>query len=462
MSKSLVVITGASAGIGAAIARAFSAAGHPLLALQQEERGEHESDVAGARLPARPQDEREADDGDAHQPARWRVRASRMRAGTGTGFRAPTLGELWLPQTLGSSAQYTDPKFPNNPNVQSNEITGGKTPASFEPTIDYVVTKMPRWTFEKFPEADETLTTQMKSVGEVMAIGRTFKEAFQKACRSLEVGGDGYGLSRNHLMKIVHDLGRQGLLQTTRGRSGGLRLGREATRISVGDVVREAIAAFEPTRHQRGVTLEVGEGETVGLVGLPVPGVLAFAAALATKETAWTLPFALVLVVKDFALWVWGPEDLLGPRAPGLGEVPALIGECRLTRANLQLAREEQQSILRFAELHGNETQALQAKIKIKELDLRLARDGAEAKASEANEIILLNSHDGTSSYQMLAGMFRFVCSNGLVCGDTVADVRVPHKGDVSGQVIEGAYEVLRGFDRVKGFPRCHAGYHAP
>ena len=58
-------------------------------------------------------------------------------------------------------------------------------------------------------------------------------------------------------------------------------------------------------------------------------------------------------------------------------------------------------------------------------------------------------SHDGTSSYQMLAGMFRFVCSNGLVCGDTVADVRVPHKGDVAGQVIEGAYQVLHGFDRA-------------
>ncbi len=67
----------------------------------------------------------------------------------------------------------------------------------------------------------------------------------------------------------------------------------------------------------------------------------------------------------------------------------------------------------------------------------------------EPNEIILLNSHDGTSSYQMLAGMFRFVCSNGLVCGDTVADVRVPHKGDVAGQVIEGAYQVLHGFDRA-------------
>ena len=68
----------------------------------------------------------------------------------------------------------------------------------------------------------------------------------------------------------------------------------------------------------------------------------------------------------------------------------------------------------------------------------------------EANEIILLNSHDGTSSYQMLAGMFRFVCQNGLVCGDTVADVRVPHKGDVAAQVIEGAYEVLHSFDQAQ------------
>jgi hypothetical protein len=64
-----------------------------------------------------------------------------------------------------------------------NDITG-TTSACFEPAIDYVVTKMPRWTFEKFPEADETLTTQMKSVGEAMAIGRTFKESFQKAIRS--------------------------------------------------------------------------------------------------------------------------------------------------------------------------------------------------------------------------------------------------------------------------------------
>ena len=77
-------------------------------------------------------------------------------------------------------------------------------------------------------------------------------------------------------------------------------------------------------------------------------------------------------------------------------------------------------------------------------------RHASQINGSEANEIILLNSHDGTSSYQMLAGMFRFVCHNGLVCGDTTADIRVPHKGDVAGQVIEGAYEVLQGFEQVR------------
>ncbi|MDD1621570.1 MAG: carbamoyl-phosphate synthase large subunit [Methylococcaceae bacterium] len=72
-----------------------------------------------------------------------------------------------------------------------NEITGGTTPASFEPSIDYVVTKVPRFAFEKFPQANDRLTTQMKSVGEVMAIGRTFQESLQKALRGLEVGVDG-------------------------------------------------------------------------------------------------------------------------------------------------------------------------------------------------------------------------------------------------------------------------------
>src|SRR6185295_15804099 len=72
-----------------------------------------------------------------------------------------------------------------------NEITGGATPASFEPSIDYVVTKIPRFAFEKFPSADARLTTQMKSVGEVMAMGRTFQESLQKALRGLETGKHG-------------------------------------------------------------------------------------------------------------------------------------------------------------------------------------------------------------------------------------------------------------------------------
>ena len=73
-----------------------------------------------------------------------------------------------------------------------NDITGGVTPASFEPSIDYVVTKIPRFTFEKFPQADARLTTQMKSVGEVMAIGCTFQESLQKALRGLEIGVNGF------------------------------------------------------------------------------------------------------------------------------------------------------------------------------------------------------------------------------------------------------------------------------
>ena len=75
-----------------------------------------------------------------------------------------------------------------------NEITGGATPASFEPTIDYVVTKIPRFAFEKFPQADSHLTTQMKSVGEVMAIGRNIHESMQKALRGLETGLSGFNI----------------------------------------------------------------------------------------------------------------------------------------------------------------------------------------------------------------------------------------------------------------------------
>jgi carbamoyl-phosphate synthase large subunit len=91
-----------------------------------------------------------------------------------------------------------------------NEITGGATPASFEPTIDYVVTKVPRFAFEKFPTADARLTTQMKSVGEVMAIGRTFQESFQKALRGLEVGVDGLNQKTIDREKIQIELGEPG------------------------------------------------------------------------------------------------------------------------------------------------------------------------------------------------------------------------------------------------------------
>jgi carbamoyl-phosphate synthase large subunit len=87
-----------------------------------------------------------------------------------------------------------------------NDITGGATPASFEPTIDYVVTKVPRFAFEKFKQADDRLTTQMKSVGEVMAIGRNFQESLQKALRGLEVGVDGFNLKSVDPDKIEDEL----------------------------------------------------------------------------------------------------------------------------------------------------------------------------------------------------------------------------------------------------------------
>jgi carbamoyl-phosphate synthase large subunit len=91
-----------------------------------------------------------------------------------------------------------------------NDITGGATPASFEPSIDYVVTKVPRFAFEKFPSADAHLTTQMKSVGEVMAMGRTFQESFQKALRGLEVGVDGMNQKTTDRERIEEELGEPG------------------------------------------------------------------------------------------------------------------------------------------------------------------------------------------------------------------------------------------------------------
>ncbi|MFZ7318788.1 carbamoyl-phosphate synthase large subunit [Comamonas jiangduensis] len=91
-----------------------------------------------------------------------------------------------------------------------NDITGGTTPASFEPSIDYVVTKIPRFAFEKFPTADNRLTTQMKSVGEVMAMGRTFQESFQKALRGLEVGVDGMNEKTQDREILEKELGEPG------------------------------------------------------------------------------------------------------------------------------------------------------------------------------------------------------------------------------------------------------------
>jgi carbamoyl-phosphate synthase large subunit len=91
-----------------------------------------------------------------------------------------------------------------------NDITGGATPASFEPSIDYVVTKIPRFAFEKFKDANDRLTTQMKSVGEVMAMGRTFQESFQKALRGLEVGVDGLNQKTQDREVLEKELGEPG------------------------------------------------------------------------------------------------------------------------------------------------------------------------------------------------------------------------------------------------------------
>jgi len=91
-----------------------------------------------------------------------------------------------------------------------NDITGGATPASFEPSIDYVVTKIPRFAFEKFPAADSHLTTQMKSVGEVMAMGRSFQESFQKALRGLETGIDGLTERSTDREDIIQEIGEAG------------------------------------------------------------------------------------------------------------------------------------------------------------------------------------------------------------------------------------------------------------
>ena len=123
-----------------------------------------------------------------------------------------------------------------------NEITGGATPASFEPAIDYVVTKIPRFAFEKFPAADPTLTTQMKSVGEAMSIGRTFQESVQKALRSLETGRDGF----NEILEGDDPEARLATLNRELREAGSERI------LYVADAFREGMA-FEQIRSLTGI-----------------------------------------------------------------------------------------------------------------------------------------------------------------------------------------------------------------
>jgi carbamoyl-phosphate synthase large subunit len=122
-----------------------------------------------------------------------------------------------------------------------NEITGGVTPVSFEPTIDYVVTKIPRFTFEKFPEADDRLTTQMKSVGEVMAIGRNFQESLQKALRGLETGVDGL----DEILDSYADKEAQARLRQE------LRIPRGERLWYVADAFRAGMSLTEINEHSR-------------------------------------------------------------------------------------------------------------------------------------------------------------------------------------------------------------------
>ena len=149
----------------------------------------------------------------------------------------------------------------------ANEITGGATPASFEPTIDYVVTKIPRFTFEKFPHADDRLTTQMKSVGEVMAIGRTFQESLQKAIRGLETDHDGF---TERLEPDAPDVADKLIAE--------LRVPRAERLWYVGEAFRFGMTVAEVHDHTwidpwflaqiRDLMMEEGQVKTDGLAGL--------------------------------------------------------------------------------------------------------------------------------------------------------------------------------------------------
>jgi len=174
-----------------------------------------------------------------------------------------------------------------------NDITGGATPASFEPSIDYVVVKIPRFTFEKFPAANDRLTTQMKSVGEVMAIGRTFQESLHKALRGLETGLDGLApqlslpLSEEDSDRLAHELrapGANRLLYVADALRAGWTLSRvhELTRIDpwflaqVADLVREedqvradGLGALDAVRLRALKRKGFSDSRLAGLVDMP-------------------------------------------------------------------------------------------------------------------------------------------------------------------------------------------------
>jgi carbamoyl-phosphate synthase large subunit len=174
-----------------------------------------------------------------------------------------------------------------------NDITGGATPASFEPSIDYVVVKIPRFTFEKFPAANDRLTTQMKSVGEVMAIGRTFQESLHKALRGLETGLDGLApqltlpLSEEDSDRLQHELrapGANRLLYVADALRAGWTLSRvhELTRIDpwflaqVADLVREedqvradGLGALDAVRLRALKRKGFSDSRLAGLVDMP-------------------------------------------------------------------------------------------------------------------------------------------------------------------------------------------------
>ncbi|MEX0950728.1 MAG: carbamoyl-phosphate synthase large subunit [Gammaproteobacteria bacterium] len=149
----------------------------------------------------------------------------------------------------------------------ANEITGGATPASFEPSIDYIVTKIPRFTFEKFPHADSRLTTQMKSVGEVMAIGRTFQESLQKAMRGLETDHDGF----NEKLSSESENAQEKIIQH-------LRTPREDRLWYIGDAFRFGMSIEEVHEHTgidpwflaqiHDLIIEEGQVRADGLAGM--------------------------------------------------------------------------------------------------------------------------------------------------------------------------------------------------